>query len=83
MLLENIYKDWWGQQSVKEASNQQKKNYTPPYSPGYGEFKNLPFRFRSLNGELSHAFVYNVVDVNKIATAFLAKPPPYINAQSV
>ena len=24
MLQENIYKDWWGQQSVKEASNQQK-----------------------------------------------------------
>ena len=24
MLLENIYKDWWGQQSAKEASNQQK-----------------------------------------------------------
>ena len=27
-------------------------------------------------------FVYNAVDVNKIATAFLAKPPPYINVQS-
>ena len=24
MLLENIYKDWWGQQSAKKASNQQK-----------------------------------------------------------
>ena len=24
MLLENIYKDWWDQQSAKEASNQQK-----------------------------------------------------------
>jgi len=27
--------------------------------------------------------MYNVVDVNKIATAFLAKPPPQINSQSV
>ena len=31
----NIYKDWWGQQSAKKASNQQK--YIPSYSPGYGE----------------------------------------------
>jgi len=26
---------------------------------------------------------YNVVDINKITTAFLEKPPPYINAQLV
>jgi len=50
MLLENIYKNWWGQQSAKEASNQQKL-YTI-------------------------LFIYNTVDVNKIATAFFAKPPP-------
>ena len=24
MILENIYKDWWGQESAKKASNQQK-----------------------------------------------------------
>ena len=28
---------------------------------------------------VSHAFVYNAADVNKIATAFLTKPPPYVD----
>ena len=71
MLLENIYKDWWGQQSVKEASN-----YVPSNPPVYGEFKNLCFVSIALTVSVSRVFVYNAVDVNKIATAFLAKPPP-------
>ena len=71
ILPENIYKDWWGQQSAKEASN-----YVPYNLPGYGEFENLCFVFVALTVSVSHVFVYNAVDVNKIATAFLAKPPP-------
>ena len=74
MLQENIYKDRWGQQSAKEDSNQQ--NYTPTYLPGYGEFENLCFVSIAWMVSVSHAFVYDAVDVNKIATAFLAKPPP-------
>ena len=71
MLLENIYKDWWGQQSAKETSI-----YIPTYSPGYGEFENVSFVSVAWTVSVSRAFVYNAVDINKIATAFLAKPPP-------
>ena len=49
MLLENIYKDWWGQQSAKEASNQQKL-YTILLAWLWRVWKSL-FCFRSLNGE--------------------------------
>ena len=35
----NIPQDFWGQQSVKEASNQ--KHYASAYLPDLGEFKNL------------------------------------------
>ena len=82
MLLENIYMDWWGQESAKKLQIN-KKNYTPSYLPGYGEFKNLCFISVAWMVSVSRAFVYNGVDVKKIATAFLAKPPPQINAQSV
>ena len=42
MLLEYIFKDLWGEQSVKEASNQQ-KTIIPSYLPGYEEFENICF----------------------------------------
>ena len=71
MKLKNIHKNWWGQRKL-----QINKNYTPSYSPGYGKFENLLFRFHSPNGECVCVFVYNAVDVNKIATASLTKPPP-------
>ena len=69
------------QENIDGASNQQRKlqinkNYIPAYSPGYGEFKNLCFAFVALSVSVSRALVYNAVDVNKIATAFLAKLPP-------
>ena len=35
------YKDWLGQNSAKEALNQQKNIIIPSYLPGYGEFENL------------------------------------------
>jgi len=55
---------------IDGASNQRRKlqinkNYKPSKSPGYVEVENLV-----------SAFVYNAVGINKIATAFLAKPPP-------
>jgi len=74
MLLENIYKDWWGQESVKEASNQQK--LFTIYLPGHKEFENLCFVYVAWMVSVSRAFVYNAVDINKIATAFLEKLPP-------
>ena len=49
MLLENIYKEWWGQQSSKKASNQQKL-YTILVDWLWRVRKSL-FRFCSLNGE--------------------------------
>ena len=48
----------------------------PSYLPGYGEFENLCFVSMAWIMSVSHAFVYNAVDINKIATAFLAKLPP-------
>ena len=74
MLLEYIYKDYWGQQSAKEASNQQ--NYIPSYSPGYGEFKKVCFVSIAWMVSVSPVFVYNAVDVNKLRIAFLTKQPP-------
>ena len=74
MLLENIYKEWWGQQSAKEALNQQ-KIYTILVSWIWRVQKSL-FRSVAWTVSVSCVFVYNAVDVNKIATAFLAKPPP-------
>ena len=71
MLQENIYKDWWGQQSVKEASNQQKL-----YTIWLGKVRNFFFIFVAWTVSASRAFVYNAVDITKIATTFLAKPPP-------
>jgi len=58
-------------QSTEEISNHW--NYITSYSPGYGEFENLLFCFCSGS---SCAFIYNAVDVNKIATAILLKLPP-------
>ena len=49
MLLENIYKDWWGQQSAKEVSNQQKL-YTILLAWLWRGWKSL-FYFCSLNDE--------------------------------
>ena len=49
MLLENIYKDWWGQQSVKEASNQQKLNTI--LITWLWRVRKCLFHFCSLNGE--------------------------------
>jgi len=71
MLLENIYR---GQQSVKGASNQQKLYAI--LLAWLWRVQNSLFRFRSLNGKCVTYVCYNAVDVNKIATAFLAKLPP-------
>ena len=81
MLQENIYRDWWGQQSAKKASNQQKKIYIPSYLPGQVKFKNHCFVSIAWTVSVSCVFAYSAVDVNKIVTAFLARPPPLINAQ--
>ena len=62
-----------GQQSAKEASNQ-RKLYFILLTWLWRVQKSL-LRFCSLNGECACVFVYNAVDVNKIATTFLAKPP--------
>ena len=72
----NIYKIWWGQESMKEASNQQKLS---SYSPGHG-FENLWFVSIAQRVRVSHAFVYNAVDANKIITILLAKLPSCMNA---
>jgi len=64
---------------IDGASNQQKKlqiKNIPSYSPGYGGFENLCFVSKAWSVSVSRAFVYHAVDVNKIATNFLAKPPP-------
>jgi len=74
MLQENIYKHCWA--SYHQRKLQIKKNHVPSYLPGYGELKNLCFGSVSGIVSVSHAFVYNAVDVNKIATASLAKLPP-------
>ena len=75
MQLENIYKNWWGQQSAKEVSNQQ-KIYILSCLPGYGEFKNFCFVSVAWTVSVSRAFIYNAINVNKIAATFLAKLPP-------
>jgi len=72
MLLENIYKDWWDQQRKFQIN----KNYIPYKLPGYGEFENPCFVSVAWTVSVSRTFIYNAVGVNKIATAFLAKPPP-------
>ena len=74
MLLENMYKGWWGQQSVKKASNQQKL-YTNLVAC-YGELENLCFVSVAWTVSVSCTFVYNAVGVKKIATTFLVKPQP-------
>ena len=63
---------------IDGASNQQRKlqinkNYIPSYSPGYGKFKNLCFVSVAWMVSVSCAFVYNAVDINKIATTFFGK----------
>ena len=63
---------------VDGASNQQRKlrmnkNYIPSYSPGYGELEILCFVSVAWTVRVSHVFVYNAVDVNKIATTFFGK----------
>jgi len=73
------YASYW--KMFTRASNQQRKlqinkNYVPSYSSSYGEFKNLCLVTVAWTVSVSRAFVYNAVDVNKIATAFLAKLPP-------
>ena len=73
---------------IDGASNQWKKLQINKYYilsnlPGYGEFETLCFVSVAWMVSVSRAFIYNAVDVNKIATAFLAKLPPYINAKSV
>ena len=75
MLLENINKDWWG--SNQQRNLQINKNYIPSCFPSYGEFENnICFVSVAWTVIVLRAFVYNVVDVSKISTVFLAKPPP-------
>ena len=62
--------------SYQQRKLQVNKNYIPSYLPSYGEFKNVCFVSVAWTVSVSCVFVYNAVDVNKIATAFLAKPPP-------
>ena len=62
--------------SFKSKKNK-KKNYAPSYLPGYGECENLCwFLHVAWTVSVSLAFVYNAADINKIATALLAKPSP-------
>ena len=64
---------------VNGASNQQRKlqinkNYISSYYlPGYGEFENLCFISVAWTVSVSRVFVYNAVEVNKIANRFLGK----------
>ena len=44
------------------------QTYTPSYSPTHGELENLPVAPMVC---VSHVFVYNAVDVNKIVAVFL------------
>ena len=70
MLQENIYKDWWGQQSAMKASNQQ-KIYTILLA--YGEFENLCFISVAWTVSVLRAFVYTVVDEKQNLYRFLGK----------
>ena len=71
----NIYKDWWGQQS-SIGSFKLTKAIHYIYLPGNGEFENLCFVSVAWTMSVSRMFVYSAVDINKIATAFLAKLAP-------
>ena len=63
-------------QFVKEASNP--KTIIPSYLPGHGVFKNLCFVSIGQRVNVSCAFAYNAVDINKIVAVYLANPPPLI-----
>ena len=53
----------------------------PSYSPTHGEFENLDFISVAPMVCVSHTFVYNVVDVNKIVRVSSIKLLSYICAQ--
>ena len=62
-----------GQKLVKKVSNQQKL-----YTAGHGEFEIVSIMQMV---RVSHAFVYNMINVNKIIAIILTKPLSYMNAQ--
>ena len=62
-------------------SNQLKLQYTPSYSPTHREFENYCFISVAPMVYVSHAFVYEAVDVNKIIAVSSTKPPSYAYAQ--
>ena len=57
------------------------KTIIPSYSPAHGEFENLCFVFVASMVWVSRAFVYDVVNVNKIVIVSSTKPPSYAYAQ--
>ena len=72
---------------INEACNrwrklQNNKSWIPSYLPGHREFKNFCLVSVAQTIWVSHAFVYGAVDINKLMTIFLTKPPSYIYAQS-
>ena len=61
-----------------------RKGSVKPIKPIYhlqGEFENLCFISVAPMVCMSRAFVYDVVDVNKIVAAYSIKPPSYAYAQ--
>ena len=67
--------------AISERSFKSIKTIIPSYLPGHWECKNLCFVSVTQRVRVSSAFVYNVVDINKLATFPLVKPLPNMNAQ--
>ena len=59
-------------QKKEDSINQ---NYTSSYSPSHGEFEYLSVAPTVC---MSRAFVYNVVNINKIIIISTTKPPLYL-----
>ena len=57
------------------------KNYISSYSPAHGEFKNLCFVSVAPMVCVSRAFVYDVVNANKIVVISSTKLPSYPHVQ--
>ena len=79
MLQEKICKFLSVQYSKKEDSS--RLNYTPAYLPAHGELKNLCFVSVATTVCVSCAFVYDVVNVNKIVIISSTKLPSYTYLQ--
>ena len=55
----------------------QAQSHILSYSPVHGEFEHLCFISIAPMVCVSHAFVYDAVNVNKIVIIFSTKPPSY------